>query len=43
MIPGHEFKVQLVKSLWFFSSHIKLHTQVQAQVQAQLDLTEGEK
>lgn len=31
VIPDHKFIVQLVKSLWFSSSHIKLYTQVQAQ------------
>ena len=43
MVPGHKFKVQLVKSLWFFSSHIELHTQVQAQSRFSVGFNLGRK
>lgn len=40
VVPGHKFNVQLVKSLWFFSSRIELYIyRCRHRVGFQLDLT----
>lgn len=43
VVPGHKFNVQLVKSLWFFSSRIELHIQVQAQSRFSVGFNLGRK
>lgn len=43
MVPGHKFNVQFVKSVWFFSSRIELHIQVQAQSRFSVGFNLGRK